>query len=233
MMGISKRLKGIIDFVPKNSIVGDIGTDHGHIPTYLIKYNISKKVIATDISKDCLQKAIDYIDELDYRKYIETRLGDGLKPFRPYEIDTLIIAGMGGVLIREILEEDKEKTKSITNFIFQPMTAGDELRKYLKENQFKIIKEGLIKEEDKFYEIIYAKQGLELIGDDIHLEIGEKLTDGKHPLLEDFLQYKINSTENIMNGLEGVNTNKAKNKYLELEKLNKKYKEVLTNVKGK
>lgn len=231
-MGLSKRLEAIVNYVDKNSIVGDIGTDHGYIPIHLIRENISKKVIATDISKDCLQKTIDYVEDLNYQAYIETRLGDGLDPIKAYEIDSLIMAGIGGVLIRDILEANREKSRSIVNFIFQPMTASRELRSYLKDNQFKIVDEDLVKEDGKFYEIIYAKKGLELVEDNIYLEIGKRLLDKKHPLLQEFIEYKINSSKNIMGNLQGIDTEKAKNRYLKLKEGKKKYKEVLSNVKS-
>ena len=60
-MKLSNRLMAIANFVPKNSIVADIGTDHGYIPVYLVENNISKKVIGTDISKGSLDKIIEYI----------------------------------------------------------------------------------------------------------------------------------------------------------------------------
>src|SRR5699024_2997163 len=132
-MRLSNRLKTIGKLVPQNSIVADIGTDHGYIPAYLIKNKISKKVIGTDISKESLDKIIQYVKNLNYENYIDSRLGNGLEVIKPYEVDTVIIAGMGGVLISDILDKDKEVTDSISNFILQPMIGAEELRKYLIE----------------------------------------------------------------------------------------------------
>ncbi len=96
---------------------------------------------------------------MDNIENIEIRLGgDGLEPIRPFEVDTVIIAGMGGLLIRDILDKDKTKRDSITYFILQPNIASRELREYLYENNFEIIDESLVKEDGKFYEIIYAKK---------------------------------------------------------------------------
>ena len=64
-MKLSNRLQAIADFVPKNTIVGDIGTDHGYIPVYLIENQISKKVIATDISQNSLNKIRDYVNSIE------------------------------------------------------------------------------------------------------------------------------------------------------------------------
>ena len=135
-MKLSERLMTIISLIPQNSIVADIGTDHGYIPAYLIENKISKKVIGTDISKGSLEKIIEYVRGLGYEEKIDSRLGDGLEVVKPYEIDTVIIAGMGGLLIRDILEKDKDVRESIVNFILQPMVAAKELREYLIENNF-------------------------------------------------------------------------------------------------
>src|SRR5690625_4058622 len=137
-MKLSKRLQAIADFVPANTIVADIGTDHGYIPRYLIDQTISKMIIAADISYKSLKKTIDYVNDFSYSRIIP-RVGNGLEVIKPFEVDTVILSGMGGLLIKEILDSDKEKTSSITNFILQPNIASKELRKYLVGNNFVII----------------------------------------------------------------------------------------------
>ena len=231
-MKLSQRLQAIGNFVPNNSIVADIGTDHGYIPAYLIQNNISKRVIGTDISKGSLEKIIDYIRELGIEHRVDTRLGDGLEVIKPYEIDTVIIAGMGGLLIRDILENHKKVTDSIINFIFQPMVASKELRQYLIENKFEIIKEELVKEEDKYYEIIYAKKGLSFIEKDIYYEISQFLIKERHPLLKEFIEEKITSTKKIMEEIKDIGSEKSQERYLELQNSLEDYEEVLKKIEG-
>lgn len=231
-MRLSNRLLAIANQIPLNSIVADIGTDHGHIPAYLIKNKISKKVIGTDISKGSLDKIIEYVKELQFTDKIDTRLGDGLETIKPFEVDTVIIAGMGGLLIRDILEKDKEISNSIINFILQPMVASKELREYLVENNFQIIDEDLVKEDDKYYEIIHAKPGKTPIDKEIYYEISPILIRKRHPLLKEFIQYKINSAKKIIKELEGLETEKSKERYEELLEAIKEYKEVLKEVES-
>lgn len=231
-MKLSERLMTIANLVPNNSIVADIGTDHGYIPAYLIENKISKKAIGTDISKGSLDKIIDYVKEIGCKDKIDTRLGDGLEVIKPYEVDTVIIAGMGGLLIRDILEKDKKISNSITNFILQPMVASKELREYLIENNFEIIKEELVKEENKYYEIISAKKGKFFVDKEIYYEISPLLISGKHPLLKEFIENKINMAENIRKELEGVNTEKSQERYVELTNTIKAYKEVLKDIES-
>lgn len=231
-MKLSDRLKAIANLVPKNSIVADIGTDHGHLPAYLIKNNISKKVIGTDISKGSLEKIIEFVSELGLEKKIDTRLGDGLETIKPYEVDTVVIAGMGGLLIKEILEKDKIQRDSINNFILQPMVASKELREYLVDNNFKIIKEDLVKEENKYYEIIYAIRDKSYVIKDIYLEISPLLIDMKHSLVKEFVEYKIKASKEIIEQIENANTDKSKERYDQLNNLINQYKEVLTEIES-
>src|SRR5690554_2415658 len=144
-MKLTKRLNEIAGMVNNNSIVADIGTDHGYIPKFLIDKEIAKMVIATDISKGSLDKTIGYIEEENLSDYINARLGDGLDPIKPFEVDTIIIAGMGGLLIAEILETNKKKLDSYIEYILQPMVGADELRKYLTNNGFRIIDDKVVR----------------------------------------------------------------------------------------
>lgn len=231
-MILSERLSTIKDFIPQNSIVGDIGTDHGYLPVYLIEKRISKKVIGTDISSNSLRKIIQFVNSRGLNDYIDIRLGDGLNVIKPFEIDTVVIAGMGGLLIRDILRDNADITDSITHFILQPNVAADELRKYLYENNFIIIDEKLVKEANKFYEVIYAKKGKSYLKNSIYLEIGEKLIYNNDPLLKDFINSKIIVAEDIMKKLEGNNTSRIKERYLELSNKIQDLKAVLKGIEG-
>ncbi len=231
-MRLSDRLQTIANFIPKNTIVGDIGTDHGYIPIYLIENEISKKVIATDISKNSLDKIINCVKGTKYEKDIDMRLGDGLDPIKPFEVDTVVIAGMGGLLIRDILDKDKDKRDSITNFILQPNIATEELRKYLYENNFEIVDEKLVKEDGKFYEVIWAKKGKAYVDQDIYYEIGEKLLANRDPLLEEFLNNRIQMNEEILKELEGKETQRTMDRYRELTENIRELKVVLKKIES-
>lgn len=231
-MNLSKRLLGIISFVKEKSIVADIGTDHGYIPVYLVENNISKKVIATDISSGSLRKAEEYVQLKGLINKVETRLGNGLDVIKPYEVDTVIIAGMGGLLIREILEENFKKAETINNFILQPMTASKELRMYLYDHNFTIIDEKIVVEEDKYYEIIYAKLGKEFVEDEIYYEISRHILERRDPLLKDFIKNKIAKIQEIINALNIEESEKANMRKEELLTELSKYEGVLSIYEG-
>lgn len=231
-MKLSKRLQKIADLVPVGSIVADIGTDHGYIPVYLIESGKCKKVIGSDISKGSLDKIIQYVKQLNLEKNIETRLGNGLEVLKPNEVDTVIMAGMGGILMKDILEKNLDITNSITHFILQPMIAAKELREYLIHKDFIIIDEELVKEENIFYEIIYAIKSESKLADQKAYEISPLLIEKKHPLLVEYIEHKINIAMNIQLGLKDKKSLKSKLRYLELTKLIEGYKEVLKYIKS-
>lgn len=225
-MELSNRLLEIIKFVPKNSTVADIGTDHGYIPVYLIQNNISKKVIASDISSPSLDKTIEYVNNLDLNNKIYPRLGDGLDVLKANEVDTVIMAGMGGILISKILESRKDITETIEHFIFQPMVASKELRHYLLNNGYIIKDESLAKEGRRFYEIIYAIHGSDKVDHNLNYEIGQKLIEKNHPLLKEFIAYKKNEINDILSKLNEKDSDNIRERYQELKNILHIYMEV-------
>lgn len=216
-MKLTKRLSCVAGKVDKGSKVADIGTDHAYIPIFLVKNNISKKVIAADVKIGPISIAKENIKKNGMEPYIETRLGYGLKVLDNGEVDTVIIAGMGGELIREILDKSKELCRDISTFILQPMTAHEELREFLYKNGYVIKDETLVKEDGKMYTIMVCVHG---DGDvsGIYYDIGIKLIENKDPLLNEYIDGKIKEMQKILNTLKDKETDNAKIRRLECEK---------------
>ena len=187
-MKLSKRLQTIADFVKKDAVVADIGTDHAHIPIYLIKNNIISKAYACDINKGPLEKAKENINYYGV-KNIELRLSNGLEKLKSDEADTVIIAGMGGELIIDILEKGRRFFESKRKFILSPHTKIDEVRKFLLSNGFEITKEDMCIDEGKFYTVIEVKytENKEMYSE-TELLYGKYLIENKHPVLLRFLK---------------------------------------------
>ena len=187
-MKLSKRLQTIADFVKKDAVVADIGTDHAHIPIYLIKNNIISKAYACDINKGPLEKAKENINYYGV-KNIELRLSNGLEKLKTDEADTVIIAGMGGELIIDILEKGRRFFESKRKFILSPHTKIDEVRKFLLSNGFEITKEDMCIDEGKFYTVIEVKytENKEMYSE-TELLYGKYLIENKHPVLLRFLK---------------------------------------------
>lgn len=226
-MRLSPRMERIADLVPENSIVADIGTDHGYIPRHLIDSEKSKYVIATDISRGSLKKTEDYVLEENLQESIDCRLGNGLEPIREYEVDTVVIAGMGGLLIAQILEESLKKSRTFNRFILQPMVGAKELRVFLHEKGFAIKDEELVREGDKYYEIIVAESGLQAFDKEIDYEISPILRRKEDRLWMDMVNERLRASENIANSLKGNPGEKGQARLEELETVIRQYKEVL------
>lgn len=214
---ISLRLNEICNLVDKNSIVADIGTDHGIIPMMLSKNCISKKIIATDISKNSLEKLEKKLILNDNITNIETRVSDGLDCLDEFEVDTIIISGMGGILIKEILERNLNIAKSANCLILSPNNSLDVLRKFLYENNFFIEKEKDVFENQKYYQILKVKRGKDFYKNEYEYLYGKLLIKNKSENLKLFLENEIKKYESI---LEKINIESKDNeRILELNGL--------------
>ncbi|KXG75895.1 tRNA (adenine(22)-N(1))-methyltransferase [Thermotalea metallivorans] len=231
-MKLTPRLLAIAQLVPQGATVADIGTDHGYIPVYLIKNGIARKVIATDVNKGPLGSAQKNITMHYMENHIETRLGNGLAVFQPGEVDTVIIAGMGGLLIRDILTADQKIAATVETFILQPMVAQEELRRWLLSNQWKIVDEKLVKEDHRIYEIMVVKKGFQFVSDEIYYEIGEKLIENQDPLLLEFIEKHLRKYKEIIRNLTGQNSEIANDKREMCQRKVAKLEEVLQCLKN-
>lgn len=166
-MKITKRLENIANLVEKGKSVIDIGTDHGLVPLYLAKNNISKDIIATDISAKSLKKLEDKLDK-NLENIIKTEVCDGLDGIDIKENQIAIIAGMGAITIIDILSKDIDKVRNFDYVICEGNIGNEKLRKFLNENNFIIDKDFLIKDGRKHYDIIRFKNGK-----DRRLSLGE------------------------------------------------------------
>lgn len=153
---LPRRLRAAADMVEKGSVVCDVGCDHGFVPIYLVENGISKRAIATDVNRGPLRAAEEHIRERALEHYIETRQSDGLAALKKGEADTLICAGMGGLLMRRILEEGEETARSMKALILLPQSGIMELREYLRNGGYLIAGENMILEDGKYYTIIKA-----------------------------------------------------------------------------
>ncbi|MBF7097713.1 tRNA (adenine(22)-N(1))-methyltransferase [Alkalibacter mobilis] len=185
-MKLSNRLQKVADFIEQDSIVVDVGTDHGYIPIYLIENKISKYVYATDINQGPLNSAKIQIEEHGYQDFIEPMLSNGLKKMIGVKPTQIIIAGMGGVLIKEIIADSLEMAKKADSLVLQPMTGQDELRKYLLSAGFEILDEELAKEKHRIYQIILAKYTgkIDDSWNEIDFYLGKRLLEKNHLFLE-------------------------------------------------
>ena len=204
-MKLTDRLLKIASLVTEGKRVADIGTDHGYIPVYLLNQGKVPYAILADVNKGPLEKARGEVRHNKLLDKVDLRLGSGIEVLVKGEVDEVIIAGMGGILISELLEAKLEVAHSVDKLILQPMQAQNELRKYLLNNGFEILDEVLVKEDFRIYEIIIAKYTGKntVVSDEIYYEVGTKLIENKDPLLNEFIDKKIYMYNSIIKKIEG------------------------------
>ena len=199
-MELSKRLNFIIENIDNTSVLADIGTDHGYVPLLALRNELCEKAIACDINKEPLAKGklnaiLEGIDDK-----IEFRLGNGFEPLKINEVEEVVIAGMGGNLIRDIIQKDLNKVASCNYLVLIPAQNPEVLREYLYKNDFEVIKEDLCFDEGIYYELFKVRksegQATEL--DSIYYEISPMLLRSKHPLMKEYIDYKIDEYNRIL-----------------------------------
>lgn len=228
------RLEAIKSMISKCNVAADIGTDHGYVAEMLLKDNTAKKVIATDLNKGPLNRAIEYLTTKNLDEKCDFRLGSGLEILNEKEVDCIIIAGMGGELIRDILNTSKKVSLGSKQLILQPMTAIDKLRKYLFENNYIIIDELIVKELHHFYFIIKAIPPSNDINnivkasgkDEIFYEISKPLLVKRDIIMGEYLNKIINTNNLIIHNLEKQKNNIYKEKIESLKHKNNKIMEL-------
>lgn len=202
-MQLSERLNTVASLIPKCKTLADVGTDHGYLPIYCLQNDICKRAIAMDINKMPLEKSRQNIEKYGMSEYAETRLSDGFEKLKYCEADCIVTAGMGGLLIADILKKGKHAFGENTALIFQPMIAVRELREYLYLNGYTVLKECVCREENKYYNIISAVfKNTEYNLEDIVL--GHNLSAVGKCTLKDYYDYKIRVNTKILNGLKSA-----------------------------
>ena len=157
MFNYSFRIQKLIELAGTCRVLGDVGTDHALVPIHMIKNGLCEQAIASDINKGPLRKASDNIRRASLRGKVDLRLGEGLEAYRPGECDVFVIAGMGGNLIADILEQTPDVARAADKLILQPNTCRAELRHYLNQNGFAILDENCIAEKRHVYVFLTVK----------------------------------------------------------------------------
>lgn len=201
---LSDRMQAIANHVDPEDVVADIGTDHGYIPIWLTINNKCRYAILADINEGPLEKAAESIRKYAADEVYDIRLGSGIEVLSPGEADTVIIAGMGGILIKNILSADIEKTKLFKKMILQPRNNSDVLREWLKSLEgFSITCEEVVREVDKYSEIITVTAFDRISEDEKSLIEASEIIKQKMELPEEFYLdipslYLLNITDTVI-----------------------------------
>lgn len=192
MMQLTNRLQTIANELSPSESCADIGTDHGYLPLYLYEENPERKIIFSDVSEGSLNKAAENCKTAYPDVDFDLRLGSGLRVLEPGEVDSVVMAGMGGNLMAELILDDVEKSWTYKKFILQPRSHIGRIRFHLLYNSFSIINEQLVREGGFIWPIITAVPKEIAIPskvdeDDIEFEYPRSLLDFRNDLTGEYL----------------------------------------------
>lgn len=148
------RIEAIVSFISNTDKVVDVGCDQVEVGVMLAKKGI--KSIGADISNNVINKARDKVNKLSLNEYIDLRVSDGLINVNENEADTLVLAGMGAHTILNILKNTSNRYKKIITI---SNNKNDILRKEMNNLNYKVNNELIIKEKNKYYNLILFTPG--------------------------------------------------------------------------
>ena len=151
------RLEAAAGLVKSGDVLCDVGSDHAYLPLMLIKNGVIERAVACDVNAGPLERGRQHAAKQGVSS-IEFVLSDGLGSVET-PFDVAAICGMGGELIARILEANLPAAKNARCITMQPMRGIEELRQFLRKNEFRIIDERLVLDAGRIYQIIGAKSG--------------------------------------------------------------------------
>lgn len=242
MIKISKRLTVAASLVSRDSVLADVGTDHGYVPIYLVEKGVIPRAIAMDINRGPLERAKEHIAQFGMGEYIQTRLSDGVSALAPGEADSILIAGMGGGLVMHILEDGAAVCQSAGELVLQPQSELEHVRHYLYEKGYVTDAEEMVEEEGKYYpmmrvhyepgksnriEVKNARKTDSTFA--VYDAYGRILLESRHPVLLEYLERERKLYENILCKLkEQSQTGTIAKRIREMEAALERNKEALT-----
>ena len=230
---LDRRLKQVVDYIPKGSVLADIGSDHAYVPCYALQQGIISKGIAGEVNVGPMEAAKAQVDLIGAREVIDVRLGDGLAVLQENEATCISICGMGGSLIRTILESGKEKLGAVERLILQPNVDGQHVRSWLLENGYVLVEEAIVEENDKVYEILVGEKGTETMYSDDLTERTWQLLFGPYLIQERPEAFKLkwsreaDKLEYVLGQMaDGIQSEALVQKQIEFKRMRDKMREV-------
>lgn len=157
---LSKRLEAVASYVPQGARLADVGSDHAYLPLFLVEQGRIAFAVAGEVVQGPYQSALQNVEQAGQSDKISVRLANGLAAVElADQVSTVTIAGMGGRLIADILEAGKDKLVSVERLVLQPNNREDDVRRWLVTNDFQLVTEEILEENDKIYEILVAEKG--------------------------------------------------------------------------
>ena len=213
---LDNRLAAVAKWVLPGEIMADIGTDHAYLPCWLIQNGICPAAVASDVARGPVLQATRMASDYGLTDRISLRLGSGLSVLGANEAATIVLAGMGGQLISELLEKDSEIAASSRRLVLQPQRRPELVRKWLSEKGWRIAADDVALDGQMWYNIIVAEQGkMEL--DEAGLLYGINTPCVSSALRREWLAFRRKGLEDIAEHLRGNTGSLAGKRLAEIE----------------
>ena len=218
MIELSKRMQSVADMIQPCDAVGDIGCDHAFVSIYLVEQRRAKRVIASDVRRGPNAIAKRNIEAMNLSDQIEIRMGDGLDTIVPGEVNAVVLAGMGGMLMIDILERGEEVVTRCDQLVLQPQSDIEKVRRYLAEKGYHLADEQMLIDAGKYYNLLDVRvhemvqkdeYDCSKLADDWCYMYGGSLLRKKDPVLRSWLVKRRDTTAGLINSLSGKNTENA------------------------
>ncbi len=162
MKDLSLRLSRIAGWVSEGSTVADIGSDHGLLPIFLVQADRIVRAIAVEVAEGPFQVLSSAVEDSGYKGRIDTRFGSGLDPIADAEVDAVILAGMGGHTIWDILTTRHAQhvlASAATRLLIQPMNGSGLVRYYAEVFGYQIREDVRVLDGGVCYECLFLMPG--------------------------------------------------------------------------
>lgn len=160
-MRLSDRMRMVASMVTEGKVLADIGCDHGYLSIWLVRNGIVSRAIAMDVREGPLERAAANIRFFHQQERIETRLSDGMDELAPKEADRIVIAGMGGILMRDILLRGRACAEAAGQMVLQPQSDIGLVREAVHSLGYRIADEQACREGGKYYIAFACVKGSE------------------------------------------------------------------------
>lgn len=224
MVTLSKRMQVNADLCSKGGVVADIGCDHGYLSIYLVQSGKKECAIAMDVRPGPLSKAKENVSAYCLEDKITFRLSDGLEKLSPNEADTIIIAGMGGPLMEEILKKGHDVAACCKELILQPQSDIPHFRRFLMEEGYLLLEEECVLDEGKYYFPMrvcprtseFASKGYNLTSD-VEFAYGGHTLQQKNPVLKEYLLKEQRVWRDTLDHLASADSDKVDQRKQEIK----------------
>jgi len=217
-ISLSGRMEALVSMITPGNTLVDIGCDHAYISIAAVARNISPRVLAMDVRKGPLDIADRNIKDYGLEGRIETRLSDGFNKFIEGEAQTAVIAGMGGMLIKDIIMADIDKVRSLDELILSPQSNIPEFRIFLSSNGFRIEDEIMVYDEDKYYIVMKVRNGEQHLSKEESI-FGPILITKKDLIFDSYLENELKKNKDILCKLKQLSSDNGSQRVKEVSQM--------------